>query len=434
MRYIPVTDKDREQMLKKCNAGSIEQLFTDIPDKVRLKEPLKLPKAKSEMELIKYMQSLSSMNSNTDDYACFLGAGAYDHYIPSVISHLISRQEFFTAYTPYQPEISQGTLTAIFEYQTMICELTGMDISNASMYDGASALAEACVIASSASKKKQDILLVEDVHPQYSEVVETYLKFRGINLKKVTVEQLYETDLSQTAGVCIQYPSFYGDIYDMEKIGEYVKNSGALFIVCANPMALAILKSPSEFGADFVVGEGQPLGIPLGYGGPYLGYFACTKEHMRKMPGRIVGKTVDVDGKTAYVLTLQAREQHIRREKATSNICSNQALCALSATIYLSVVGKEGFKQVAKRCLDNAHYLYNGLLATNKFSKVSDMPFFHEFTVKPKEDISKLNDYLFENGYIGGLETEKGWLLAVTEKRTKEEMDDFIKKAGEFNG
>nr|HPJ76327.1 glycine dehydrogenase [Clostridia bacterium] len=263
---------------------------------------------------------------------------------------------------------------------------------------------------------------------------ETYLKFRGINLKKVTVEQLYETDLSQTAGVCIQYPSFYGDIYDMEKIGEYVKNSGALFIVCANPMALAILKSPSEFGADFVVGEGQPLGIPLGYGGPYLGYFACTKEHMRKMPGRIVGKTVDVDGKTAYVLTLQAREQHIRREKATSNICSNQALCALSATIYLSVVGKEGFKQVARRCLDNAHYLYNGLLATNKFSKVSDMPFFHEFTVKPKEDISKLNDYLFENGYIGGLETEKGWLLAVTEKRTKEEMDDFIKKAGEFNG
>ncbi|MDD4543626.1 MAG: glycine dehydrogenase, partial [Clostridia bacterium] len=256
MRYIPVTDKDREQMLKKCNAGSIEQLFTDIPDKVRLKEPLKLPKAKSEMELIKYMQSLSSMNSNTDDYACFLGAGAYDHYIPSVISHLISRQEFFTAYTPYQPEISQGTLTAIFEYQTMICELTGMDVSNASMYDGASALAEACVIASSASKKKQDILLVEDVHPQYSEVVETYLKFRGINLKKVTVEQLYETDLSQTAGVCIQYPSFYGDIYDMEKIGEYVKNSGALFIVCANPMALAILKSPSEFGADFVVGEG----------------------------------------------------------------------------------------------------------------------------------------------------------------------------------
>lgn len=421
-------------MLKKCNAQSIEHLFSSIPEEVKLKRPLNLHKCMSEMELMKYMQSLAALNSNTDDYACFLGAGAYDHYIPSVIGHLISRQEFLTAYTPYQPEISQGTLTAIFEYQTMICELTGMDVSNASMYDGASALAEACVIASSASRKRSDIIILEDMHPEYKETVETYLKFRDIKLTCMNEQELMKADLSEIAGVCVQYPSFYGDIQDMDKIGAYVKQSGALLIVCANPMALALLKAPSEFGADFVVGEGQPLGMPLGYGGPYLGFFACTKEHMRKMPGRIVGRTVDVDGKTAYVLTLQAREQHIRREKATSNICSNQALCALSAIIYLSVVGKEGFKQVAQRCTDNAHYTYNELLKTGKFTKVSDVPFFYEFTVKPKEDITALNEYLYKYGFIGGLETPKGWLIAVTEKRTKQEMDEFVRRAGEFNG
>lgn len=434
MRYIPVTEKDRKEMLIRCKADNIEQLFSSIPDDVRLKRPLNLPDAKSEMELIKYMQTIAAKNSNTGNYACFLGAGAYDHYIPSVIGHLVSRQEFFTAYTPYQPEISQGTLTAIFEYQTMICELTGMDVSNASMYDGASALAEACVISSSASRKKSEIIIVEDMHPEYRETAETYLKFRGIKHASMTVEQLLSADLTNTAGVCIQYPSFYGDIYDMDRIGKYVKENGSLLIVCANPVALALLKSPKDFGADFVVGEGQPLGMPLGFGGPYLGFFACVKEHMRKMPGRIVGKTTDADGKTAYVLTLQAREQHIRREKATSNICSNQALCALMATIYLSVTGKEGFKQVAKRCVDNAHYVYEGLLNTGKFEKVSDLPFFHEFTVKPKEDITALNAYLFKYGFIGGLKTEKGWLVAVTEKRTKEEMDEFIKRAGEFNG
>jgi glycine dehydrogenase subunit 1 len=434
MRYIPVTDKDREEMLSRCGADSIEHLFSSIPEEVRLKRPLNLPSAKSEMELIRYMQSVAAKNSNTNGYACFLGAGAYDHYIPSVISHLISRQEFFTAYTPYQPEISQGTLTAIFEYQTMICELTGMDVSNASMYDGASALAEACVISSYSSRKKSEIIIVEDMHPEYKETVETYLKFRGIKYMSMTVEQLINADLTNTAGVCVQYPSFYGDIYDMERIGSYVKQNGSLLIICANPVSLALLKSPRDFGADFVVGEGQPLGMPLSFGGPYLGFFACTKEHMRKMPGRIVGKTTDVDGKTAYVLTLQAREQHIRREKATSNICSNQALCALMATIYLSVTGKEGFKQVAKRCVDNAHYVYEGLLKTGRFEKTSDMPFFHEFTVKPKEDIASLNKYLYKNGFIGGLETERGWLIAVTEKRTKEEMDEFIKRAGEFNG
>ncbi|HNZ41291.1 MAG TPA: aminomethyl-transferring glycine dehydrogenase subunit GcvPA [Clostridia bacterium] len=434
MRYIPVTDRDRQEMLKRCKADSVEHLFSCIPEQVRLKRPLNLPPAKSEMELMKYMQSLAAQNSNTDNYACFLGAGAYDHYIPSVISHLISRQEFLTAYTPYQPEISQGTLTAIFEYQTMICELTGMDVANASMYDGASALAEACVISSGALRKRSDIIIVEDMHPEYRETVETYLKFRDIKYTSMTVKQLLNADLTNVAGVCVQYPSFYGDIYDMQSIGDYVKQSGSLFIVCANPVALALLKSPKDFGADFVVGEGQPLGMPLGYGGPYLGFFACVKEHMRKMPGRIVGKTTDVDGKTAYVLTLQAREQHIRREKATSNICSNQALCALTATIYLSVTGKKGFKQIAQRCVDNAHYVYEGLLKTGKFEKTSDMPFFHEFTVKPKVNIAALNRYLYGHGFIGGLETDRGWLIAVTEKRTKEEMDEFIRRAGEFNG
>ncbi len=433
MRYIPVTDDDRKLMLEKCKARDIDHLFSDIPQEVRLNRPLNIPPAMSEMELIKYMQGLAEKNANTEQYACYLGAGAYDHYIPSVIGHMISRQEFFTAYTPYQPEISQGTLAGIFQFQTMICKLTGMDVANASMYDGSSSLAEACVIASSLVRNREDILLLGDFHPEYEETVATYLKFRNIKYEKLDVEDLFNKDLSSTAAVCVQYPSFYGDIYDMDQIGKYVKDKGAKLIVSANPMALALLKAPSEFGADFVVGEGQPLGLPLGFGGPYLGFFACTKELMRRIPGRIVGKTVDVEGKTAYVLTLQAREQHIRRDKATSNICSNQALCALMATIYLSITGKEGLKEVAQRSMDNAHYLYEGLLKTGKFQKVSDAPFFNEFTLKTDLDLDKLNKHLFEHKIIGGLNTKKGWLIALTEKRTKEDMDEFLKRVGEYN-
>lgn len=433
MRYIPVTPDDREKMLKTCKASKTEDLFCSIPDDVKLNRPLDLPKAMTEMELVRYMEAMASQNKTADDHICFLGAGAYDHYIPSVIGHMLSRQEFFTAYTPYQPEISQGTLQAIFEYQTMICELTGMDVSNASMYDGASALGEAAGIVAITSRTRKDIVVLDSINPEYLEVVHTYLKFKGINMIKLSEKELKKYDLSNVGGVCVQYPTFYGNISDMDTIGKYVKESGAKLIVCANPTALAILESPADFGADFVVGEGQPLGMPMGFGGPYLGFFACRKEHMRQMPGRIVGKTTDSEGNIAYVLTLQAREQHIRRERATSNICSNEALCALTATIYLSITGKEGFKEVASRCMDNAHYTYKELIKTGKFEAVFKTPFFHEFVVLPKADIKKLNKYLFNNGFIGGLETDKGWLVAVTEKRTKDEIDAFVRKAGEFN-
>ncbi len=443
-RYIGNTNEDRHQMLKEIGYEDINSFFKAIPDSVLLKEELNIPKALSEMELVKNLKSLSNKNFNTDYYACFLGAGAYDHYIPSAIDQLVLRQEFYTAYTPYQPEISQGTLQAIFEYQTMISELTDLPVSNASMYDGASALAEAAVM-SCESTRRNEILIASSVHPESRQVLNTYAKYRNIKVTEVQYKngQVDLDDLNakinkDTAAVIVQNPNFFGIIEDVEAIAEITHKNKSLLTVSADPISLSILKSPGEMGADIAVGEGQSLGNALNFGGPYLGFMAVTEKLMRKMPGRIVGQTTDKDGKRGFVLTLQTREQHIRREKATSNICSNQALNALQATMYLTFMGKEGLKKVAKLCLNKSHYAYNELIKSGKFKPLFTAPFFKEFVVTSENSVDALNEKLLKSNIIGGYNIEKdypdiknGYLVAVTEKRTKEEIDILARKAGE---
>lgn len=443
-RYIGNTNDDRELMLKETGYDSIDSLFKVIPDSVKLKEGLKLPLALSEMELVKNIKELSNKNLNIDDYACFLGAGAYDHYIPSVIDQLISRQEFYTAYTPYQPEISQGTLQVIFEYQTMISEMTGLPVVNASMYDGATAMTEAAIMACE-STKRTEVIIASTVHPEYKQVLNTYAKFRnitvvelGYNDGEVNLDELKNKLNKNTAAVIIQSPNFFGIIEDMAAMNNLIHENKSLFVVSADPVSLALLKSPGELGADIVVGDGQALGNSLSFGGPYLGFMAVTEKLMRKMPGRIVGETVDKEGNRGFVLTLQTREQHIRREKATSNICSNQALNALTATIYLTIMGKEGLKEAAQLCLKKSHYAYNELIKTGKFKIVFNKPFFKEFVLKSEKDINTLNTNLLDSNIIGGYdaglqypELKNCWLVAVTEKRTKQEIDNLARKAGE---
>ena len=445
-RYIPNTDAQQKEMLEAIGYSSIEELFNDIPEEVRLKKPMDLPKPMSEMELARHMEELSSKNIHAGRYACFLGAGAYDHYIPAAVGHIISRSEFYTAYTPYQPEISQGTLQAIYEYQTMICELTGMDVANASMYDGASALAEAALMACQATRKNE-ILVAQSVNPEYRDVLKTYVRFqenRVVELDmedgKLNLNSLEESITDDTAAVIVQSPNFFGIIEDLKSVSELVHGKKALLIVCTDPISLGILKAPGELGADIVVGEGQSLGNPLNFGGPYLGFFATTSKLMRRMPGRVVGETIDRDGKRGFVLTLQTREQHIRREKATSNICTNQALNALAATVYLTLIGKKGIREVALQCLHKAHYLHEKLISTGYFTPMFSGPFFKEFTVKSRMPVKQLNEGLLKNGIIGGYDLEKaypqlknGWLIAVTEKRTRKEMDELVKKAGDLH-
>lgn len=440
--YIPDTLEQQREMLAAIGAGSIDDLFVSVPKNVRLLKALDIPEGLPEMEVRKRLKSLADKNINTEDYACFLGAGAYDHFIPSVVESLLSRQEFYTAYTPYQPEISQGTLQAIFEYQTFICELTGMDVSNASMYDGASALAEAAAMACGAVKR-EEILVAKSVNPEAREVLKTYARFRGITVKElgykdgtIDIEDLEKNISEETAAVIIQTPNFFGIIEDISVAAEIAHKHGALLITSCDPVSLALLKSPGESGADIAVGEGQALGNALNFGGPYLGFFAAKESLLRRMPGRIVGQTVDKNGKRCYVLTVQTREQHIRREKATSNICSNEALCALAACIYLSAMGKAGLKKAAKLCVNKAHYAYDALLSTGKFKPVFGAPFFNEFAVKYNGNIDDLNSALLSEHIIGGYdigliypELKGGWLVAVTEKRTKEEIDTMVRKA-----
>ncbi|MCR6544730.1 aminomethyl-transferring glycine dehydrogenase subunit GcvPA [Dehalobacterium formicoaceticum] len=442
-RYISNTPQQQLGMLNDLGLNSTEDLFQDIPQEVRLKRALNLPSALSEMELVKLMAGKAGKNFNLDDYSCFLGAGAYDHFVPSVIDHILSRQEFYTAYTPYQPEISQGTLQSIFEYQTMICELTGMDVANASMYDGASALAEAGIMACQAVKRSE-ILVAKTVHPESRVVLNTYAKFRDIKVVEIGYDngQIDLKDLAEkispdTAAVVVQSPNFFGIIESLQQISDLAHQNKSLFIVSADPISLALLKSPGELGADIVVGEGQPLGNAISFGGPYLGFFAAKDKLMRKMPGRIVGETKDTFGNRGFVLTIQTREQHIRREKATSNICSNQALNALAATIYLTLLGKEGLKEVAELCLNKAHYAFNQLVATGNFQPLFNAPFFKEFALKSLTPVEQLNKKLLDEKIIGGYALGKdypdltdGWLIAVTEKRTKEEIDLLAGKAG----
>lgn len=443
-RYIGLTDADRQLMLSEIGVSDIQELFTDVPDSVLLKRNLDLPNPMSEMEVVKHLKTLATKNIDVDQNICFLGAGAYDHFIPANIGALLSRQEFYTAYTPYQPEISQGTLQSIFEYQTMICELTGMDVANASMYDGATALTEAAILAADATKKTE-VLVAANIHPESLQVLKTYAKFRDIQVTEVGCPegQIDFTELrgkcnENTAAVILQNPNFFGIIEEVDRIAELVHQNNSLLIVSADPISLALLKSPGELGADIVVGEGQSLGNQLNFGGPYLGFFAAKEKWMRKMPGRIVGQTVDKEGRRGFVLTLQTREQHIRREKATSNICSNQGLNALAATMYLTFLGKEGLKEVAELCLQKAHYTYDKLLSTGKFKAAYEKPFFKEFAVISQKPVDGLNRDLLEEGFNGGYPLERnfpdmknGWLVSVTEKRTKEEINSFVREAAE---
>jgi glycine dehydrogenase subunit 1 len=433
-RYVPSTGNDQRAMLDELGLESIDRLFEDIPREVRIKGELNLPEPLSEMELVRHMREIAARNKTVEDYICFLGAGAYDRYIPSVAGHILSRQEFYTAYTPYQPEISQGTLQAIFEYQTMICELTGMEVANASMYDGASALAEAVSMACQATGRKK-VLIAKSVHPQSRQVVHTYGTFRGIQLCEVgyddgrlDMEELKHMISKEIAAVVVQNPNFFGIIEPLDEIAELSHSHGALFITSVNPVSLAVLKPPGDAGADIAVGEGQSLGNPLSFGGPYLGFMATTRKLMRRMPGRIVGQTADTSGSRAFVLTIQTREQHIRREKATSNICTNQALNALAATVYLAVMGREGLKKVALLSMQKAHYAYQKLSSQGGCSALFSAPFFDEFAVKSPVPVDELNKKLLESGIIGGYDLEQdypelknGWLVAVTEKRTKDE-------------
>jgi len=438
-KYIPNTREQIKEMLADIGVEDINALFCDIPPEARLARPLNLPGAMSELEVEKTLRKLASRNKNIADCVCFLGAGAYDHYIPSVINSLLSRQEFYTAYTPYQPEISQGTLQAIFEYQTMIASLTGMDIANASLYDGAAAIAEAALLACRSGRK--EVLVARSVHPESREVLNTYFKFSsgkvaefGYSDGLADIDDLKRKLTPDTAAVIVQTPNFFGLIEDIRKISDIAHENKSIMIVSCDPISLGLLKAPGDLGADIVVGEGQCLGMPASFGGPYLGFMATKEEFLRKIPGRIVGETVDKKGRRGFVLTIQTREQHIRRERATSNICSNQALNALAATIYLSVMGKQGLKEVAGQCLQKARYAYDKLLETGLFTPVFTAPFFKEFLLKYTGDVNKLNDNLLEKNIIGGFapgvhypELENTWLVAVTEKRTKLEIDDLVK-------
>ena len=430
--YFPHTEEDIRQMLDRIGVETLGDLYSDVPQDVIYRKEYDLPDAMSEHEVRQYFEELAEMNTSL---FCLCGLGAYDHYSPAVISHIISRSEFLTAYTPYQPEVSQGTLRYIFEYQSMITELTGMDCTNASMYDGATAAAEAVMMAMAATKKKTRVLLSEGLLPQVIKVVATYAKFNGVELGFIPCQDgvtsygamLTELAAGDVAGVLVPGINKYGIIEDLTGFADAVHAQKGLFMVYSDPSSLAVIRTPGEWGADIVCGDSQSLGIPMCYGGPYVGFLACTKDYVRKLPGRIVGATKDVDGKRAYVLTLQAREQHIRREKATSNICSNQSLMALYVTVYLSLMGPKGLREVNELSYGGAHYLHDMLLETGLFEQAFDKPFLKEFTLRTSVPAEKLQDALMLIGVFGAVEVEKGMVnFCVTEKVTKENIDAVV--------
>jgi len=447
LRYLPMTETDKAEMLEAIGIKSTDELFSDIPASIRLNKELQLKKSTSEYELMRELTELSQKNMHTAAYSSFLGAGVYDHFIPSVVDHVISRSEFYTAYTPYQPEISQGELQAIFEFQTMICELTGMEIANSSMYDGGTALAEAVTLSAGYTKRKK-ILVSKTIHPESREVIQSY--GRGQNLDIIEIDhQDGMTDLdhlrreldADTASVVIQYPNFFGQIEPLEAIEKIIaQEKKAMFLVSSNPLSLGYLTPPGEFGADIVVGDTQVFGIPAQFGGPHCGYFAVTKPLMRKVPGRLVGQTVDEEGVRGFVLTLQAREQHIRRDKATSNICSNQALNALASSVAMTSIGKQGMKHIAMLNMQKTHYAKQ-LLAEVQLPIIFTGPFFNEIVVKLKFPVKEVNKQLQKKGMIGGYDLGKTYaslhnhmLIAVTEIRSKEEIERFVQELGDING
>lgn len=447
-RYLPMTESDKLEMLDVIGIDSTDELFSDIPEEIRFKGELNVKPTKNEYELMKELTAMSNKNVNLKDYTSYLGAGVYDHYIPSVVDHVISRSEFYTAYTPYQPEISQGELQAIFEFQTMIAELTGQPIANSSMYDGATALGEAVNLTAAHTKRKK-VLVSNAIHPESREVVKTYATGQHVEVVEIDhkdgltdLEALErELDDDDVAGVVIQYPNFFGQVEPLAKVRELLNsNKKAMMVVSSNPLALGYLTPPGEFGADIVVGDTQVFGIPAQFGGPHCGYFATTKKLMRKIPGRLVGQTTDEDGVRGFVLTLQAREQHIRRDKATSNICSNQALNALASSVAMSSIGKHGLKKMAKLNMKKARY------AKQQFAEIGipvlfDQPFFNEFVIQLNKTVSEVNEALLTKGIVGGYdlgrdypELENCMLVAVTEIRSKEEIDQLIKEVRDING
>lgn len=437
MSYVPHTDLERQQMLSAIGVTTIEDLFEAVPSTHRFPK-LDLPKPLSEMEVMAELTALSDADEHVADFACFRGAGAYHHFIPSAISHIVLRGEFLTAYTPYQPEISQGTLQAIFEYQSMMCTLTGMDAANASHYDGATSLAEAVTVAVDAGRgKRNKIILSHAINPQYRAVVRTYHQGRDLKIVgdsgRADIPDLIDLLDDKTAMLAVSYPNFFGQIDDLKQLAEKVHQAGALLVMVVNPISLGILKPPGELGADIVVGEGQPLGIPLSFGGPYLGFFATRTEYVRKIAGRIVGETVDHDGRRAYVMTLRPREQDIRREKASSNICTNQGLMSLTAAVYMSLMGKHGMKKVAELCYHKAHYAAKQIATIPGFSVDTSKPFFNEFVVKCPCPINEINDVLIEKGIIGGYDLGQDYshlkdhmLVCATEMNTKDEIDGLV--------
>ncbi len=436
MRYIPVSCEQREQMLARVGVDTVEGLFADVPEGARLSRSLAIPGPLSEVDLARHVQRLASANTPATQLVSFAGAGIYDHHMPSVVDHVIRRPEFFTAYTPYQPEVSKGTLQAIYEYQTMVCELTGMDVANASMYDGATAFVEAALMACRVTRRPT-VVVAGTVHPEWIETLETYA---ASGLVRVEVAETDSGVLSaealrgigdDTAAVLVSTPNFFGNLEDLRVLGVAAREAGALFVVSVNPVMLGVMAPPGEFGADIVVGEGQPLGSPMSFGGPGLGLFACRESHIRQMPGRLVGKTVDVDGNDAYVLTLSTREQHIRREKATSNICSNHTLNALAAGVYLAAVGSAGLAGIARTCMAKARYLRSSLIDSGRFRAPWEHPYGYEFALVYEGDASEMHDEMLSRGYLAGVVLEAPGqedlvLFAVTERRTREEIDAFV--------
>jgi glycine dehydrogenase subunit 1 len=425
--YIPLTDADRRDMLAAIGASSTDALFEDIPAAHR-NPSLDLPDALSELELLDEMRALASNDRAAGDYACFLGAGAYRHFRPSLVDELVMRGEFLTSYTPYQPEVSQGTLQTIFEFQSIVCELTGMDVANAGMYDGASALAEASLMACAVTGRRR-VAVSERIHPNWLAVVKGYAHGRGIEVDVQPHAAFAVTD--EHACLAVAQPDFYGRLSpDAAAWGDAAHATGALYVVAADPISLAMFRPPSEYGADIAVAEGQSLGVPLSYGGPYVGLFACREKYVRQMPGRIVGQTKDLDGRTGYVLTLQTREQHIRRERATSNICTSTQLVALAATVYAQTLGPRGLRRVAELCYEKAHYAADRIAALDGYTVERDEPFFHEFVVRTKKPVADINRAILARAMIGGLDLRdpmlNRMLLCVTEMNSRAEIDALV--------
>ncbi|MBN2247310.1 MAG: aminomethyl-transferring glycine dehydrogenase subunit GcvPA [Coriobacteriia bacterium] len=441
MRFIPVTCEEQVEMLVRIGVDSVDALFEDIPGDARLARPLGVPDGMTEIELAAHLESLAARNSDGSRVVSFLGAGVYDHYIPAIVDAVVSKPAFFTAYTPYQPEVSQGTLQAVYEYQSMICQLTGMEVSNASMYDGATAFAEAALMAARVTKRGR-VVVSGAVHPEWREVLATYVESGTLDVVEVPASGGV-TDAAavaavvddSTAALMVTSPTWYGTLEDLTALGVLAHDAGALFVVGTNPILLGVMEPPASYGADIVVGEGQPLGNAISFGGPGLGIFACHKAHIRQMPGRIAGRTTDVDGRPGFVLTFSTREQHIRREKATSNICSNHALNALASGVYLAALGTHGLAGIGEACIAKAHYLEDALVGCGCFERVYGAPFANEFTLRYRGEVADMQTRLLERGFLAGLDLgrfdadDAGLVLfAVTERHTREVIDRFVEE------